>query len=142
VQPATPVADRLLADAAAHVALGQRGIDDQADPPDAAGALQLAYDAARKASAALLAAQGLRATTRGGHIAVLEAVREQFNGPKGVAVFGRTDRLRRRRHDTEYPDATSPGVTKDDAAAALDHATEIIGAARQLLSAGKLDQFL
>ncbi len=68
-------------------------------------------------------------------------MREQFNGPSGVAVFGRTDRLRRRRHDSEYPDATAPGVTEDDAAAALDLAAEVIDGARRLIGSGKIDRF-
>ena len=41
---------------------------------DLEGSLALAYDAARKAAEALLARQGLRATTRGGHIAVVAAI--------------------------------------------------------------------
>lgn len=135
------VAGRLLRDAAAHVALARYGIGGDADTTDPAGALQLAYDAARKASAALLAAQGLRSTTRGGHIAVLEAVREQFNGANGVQVFGRIDRLRRRRHASEYPDRDSPDVTGEDASAAIDIAVEAIDAARKLLATGKVDPF-
>ena len=74
VEASSDVADRLLRDAEAHVRLASLGLDD-----DPAGALQLSYDAARKASAALLAVQGLRATTRGGHFAVIDAVRAQFN---------------------------------------------------------------
>lgn len=61
VTPSPDVADRLLADAEAHIRLAEHGIE--ADP---AGALQLSYDAARKAAVALLAIQGLRPTTRGG----------------------------------------------------------------------------
>ena len=61
-----------MADADAHVRLASKGTSD-----DPAGALQLSYDAARKAAAALLAVQGLRATTRGGHIAVIDSVRAQ-----------------------------------------------------------------
>lgn len=71
VLPSHDVAERLLADAVAHVALATKGTAD-----DPAGALQLSYDAARKASAALLAIQGLRATTRGGHIAVIDGARQ------------------------------------------------------------------
>jgi hypothetical protein len=41
-------------------------------------AITLAYDAARFAALAVLAHQGLRATTKGGHLAVDEAVRAQF----------------------------------------------------------------
>ncbi len=47
---------------------------------DLTGAYQLAYDAFRKSAASLLAAQGLRATSRGGHVAVQDAVSVQF-GP-------------------------------------------------------------
>src|SRR5215469_13677707 len=49
----------------------------EADPDSA---FTLAYDAARFACTALLAQQGLRPTTRGGHYAVEVAVREQFSG--------------------------------------------------------------
>jgi hypothetical protein len=58
VQPAPAVTERLLHDADAHVdTLGRRGIDNRADPQDPTVAFQLADDAARKASAALLAVQ-------------------------------------------------------------------------------------
>ena len=49
-----------------------------ADDPE--GALALAYDAARKTATALLAHQGLRPTSAGGHIAVVEAMNAQFPG--------------------------------------------------------------
>jgi hypothetical protein len=78
VTPNLPVAERLLTDASAHIASG--GLIASRDP---AGAYQLGYDAARKAAIALLAAQGLRATSRGGHVAVQEAVQAQFGGPGG-----------------------------------------------------------
>jgi hypothetical protein len=45
---------------------------------DPSSAITLAYDAARFAAMAVLAQQGLRATTKGGHLAVDEAVRAQF----------------------------------------------------------------
>jgi HEPN domain-containing protein len=141
VPASTMVADRLLNDATAHLSLARYGISADAERRDPAGALQLAYDAARKACAALLAAQGLRSTTAGGHVAVLEAVREQFNGANGVQVFGRIDRLRRRRHASEYPDASSPNVNEGDAAAAIEIATEALEAARKLLATGKVDPF-
>ena len=128
------VADRLLREA--HVRLASLGLDG-----DPAGALQLSYDAARKASAALLAVQGLRATTRGGHIAVIDAVRAQFNDRGGLPVFGQINRLRRRRNDTEYPSPTTPGVTTDEATQALGIAREVIDGAKKLLEAGRLDEF-
>ena len=54
---------------------------------DPAGAFQMVYDAARKACSALLAVQGLRATSRGGHIAVRDAARAQFGQRPGGHVL-------------------------------------------------------
>jgi hypothetical protein len=45
---------------------------------DAESSYTLAYDAARFACTALLAQQGLRPTSKGGHYAVEQAVRAQF----------------------------------------------------------------
>jgi hypothetical protein len=45
------------------------------------GGYALAYDGARKALTAILENEGLRPTTRGGHLAVFEAVRAQL-GPR------------------------------------------------------------
>ena len=137
VAPSDEVASRLLADADAHIGLAFRGIED-----DPAGALQLSYDAARKASAALLAVQGLRATTRGGHIAVIDAVKAQFDDRGGMEVFGRLHSLRRRRNRTEYPDLDSPGVTEDDARQALETAQAALGAAKRLIASGRLDPYV
>jgi hypothetical protein len=136
VTPSAEAAVRLVASAEAHIALAGKGVDD-----DPAGALQLSYDAARKASAALLALQGLRATTRGGHIAVIDAVRAQFNDRGGMDVFGKLHRLRRRRNTTEYPDLDSPTVTEGDAAQAIAIARETVDAVKRLIDSGKLDPF-
>lgn len=92
----------------------------------------------RKSSAALLAVQGLRATTRGGHIAVIDAVRAQFNDRGGMEVFGRLHTLRRRRNRTEYPDAASPGVNPGDARQALETAQAAVDAAKRLIDSGRL----
>jgi hypothetical protein len=59
------MANRLLAEAARH--LHPSGLIALNHP---AGAYQLGYDAARKAALALLVVQGLRVTSRGGHIAL------------------------------------------------------------------------
>jgi hypothetical protein len=136
VTPSPDVASRLLANADAHISLADKGTGD-----DPAGALQLSYDAARKASAALLAIQGLRSTTRGGHIAIVDAVRSQFNDRGGIEVFGRLNRLRRRRNASEYPDADSPTVTEDDARQALATARDTVDAARKLIDSGRLEPF-
>jgi poly-gamma-glutamate capsule biosynthesis protein CapA/YwtB (metallophosphatase superfamily) len=129
------VAERLLADAEAHIRLAAKGTRD-----DPAGALQLGYDAARKA-AALLATQGLRATTRGGHIAVIDAARAQFSDKGGMPVFGRINRLRRRRHDSEYPSDDTPAIATDDADRALTIAGEAVDAARNIIATGRLGPF-
>lgn len=136
VTPSDDVASRLLADAEAHIGLASRGVED-----DPAGALQLGYDAARKTSAALLAVQGLRATARGGHIAVIDAVRAQFNERGGMEVFARLHPLRRRRNRIEYPDLDSPGVNEDDVRQALDTARQVVEAAKRLIASGRLGRF-
>lgn len=136
VAPSSEVAARLLADAEAHIALASKGIEG-----DPAGALQLSYDAARKASASLLAIQGLRATTRGGHIAVIDTAKAQFNDRGGMEIFGRLHVLRRRRNRTEYPDLGSPGVNEDDARQALETARAVVDATKRLIDSGRLDPF-
>jgi hypothetical protein len=95
-----------------------------ADPDSA---FTLAYDAARFACTALLAQQGLRATTRGGHYAVEIAVRSQFDG--AFDLFGA---LRRQRNDIEYPMIVAAQLTPADAQSAIALATELIDAAERL----------
>ena len=102
-------------------AMGAVGAD-----PDSA--FTLAYDAARFACTALLAQQGLRATTKGGHYVVEVAVRSQFG-----ATFDRYGGLRRQRNDIEYPVMAAARLTPDDAESAISVATELIDAAEQLL---------
>ncbi|WP_220040664.1 hypothetical protein [Streptomyces tateyamensis] len=63
---------------------------------DPVGAYSLAYDAARKALAAVLMNQGLRATSRGGHVAVYETVKAQLDPPLG-GVLRPFSRMRIRR---------------------------------------------
>jgi hypothetical protein len=134
VTPNAQVAERLLADASAHIASAR--LIAVHDP---AGAYQLGYDAARKAAIALLAVQGLRATSRGGHVAAQEAVQAQFGGAGGHRAFGAFGRLRRRRNDSEYPNADSPTITRDDADDCLQTAAAILDAARGILDSGALD---
>jgi hypothetical protein len=66
---------------------------------DPESAYVLAYDAARHAATALLAHQGLRTTSKGGHYAVDLALRAQFG-----AGFRSFSALRRRRNELEYPE--------------------------------------
>jgi hypothetical protein len=99
----------------------------------------LAYDAARKAATALLALQGLRPTTGGGHIAVVETIRAQFPDVPGLKSL---DRLRRRRNDVEYPD---PGrhdpLTAEELDEALSVADQAVASARRLADSGAICLF-
>jgi hypothetical protein len=125
------LADRLLHEAARHLK-SARAIK-AADPT---GSLQLAYDAARKACAALLAVQGLRATAAGGHIAVQDVVRAQFG-----AVFAQFPRLRRARAQREYPDLTTPTTTAEDATFAVDAGADMLESATKLIESGRIEAF-
>lgn len=106
---------------------------------DAVGAYAMAYDAARKAATAVLAHQGLRPTTRGGHVAVVESVEAQFPGVPG---FSSLDRLRRRRNQGEYPDpARYDVITVDESREAIEVASVAIDAARTLMGREELGLF-
>lgn len=96
------------------------------EDPDSA--YVLAYDAARYSGTALLAQEGLRPTTSGGHYVVEVALRAQFG--EGFRPFGA---MRRRRNELEYP--TGPGETTshDEAQKAIKDAEALLLAARQLL---------
>jgi hypothetical protein len=85
-------------------------------------------DAARFACNALLAQQGLRATTSGGHYAVERAVRAQFG--ESFQDFGD---LRRRRDELEYPRVPGDTPTADEAKQAVDDASRLIAGARRLI---------
>lgn len=108
---------------------------------DPTGGFQLAYDAMRKAAAGLLAAQGLRATSRGGHIVVREAIDAQFGGASGTSAFRAFDRMRRARNRLEYPDTTSPGVDLDDVHDAIDNAARSVDFAHKLLRSNRLGRW-
>jgi hypothetical protein len=99
---------------------------------DPTGAYQLLYDAARKALSAILENQGLRATSRGGHIAVLDAVSAQLDPPLG-SVLRPFDRIRRRRNQAEYPSAHGPSFTADDVVRDLPKVQDIIDTAAKVL---------
>ena len=101
-------ADRLLEQARRHVYSTQNAV--AADPE---GAYALLYDAARKTLTAILENQGLRPTSRGGHLAVYHAVRAQLDPPMGKTLLP-FDRMRRRRHDVEYPPAGAPELAPED----------------------------
>lgn len=136
--------ERLVADSEttdALFAMSDRHIASAAGlcETDPEGALCLAYDAARKAATALLAHQGLRPTTRGGHIAVVDAANAQFPGVPGLKSL---DRLRRRRNQGEYPDPASyDPITIDDSRDAVEVATLALASARKLLAVADVGVF-
>ncbi len=94
---------------------------------DTYSAYILAYDAARFACIALLAQQGLRATS-GGHYAVERAVRAQFG-----EVFRPFADLRRRRNELGYPHLPADAATAEEAKEAVEVAQQLIAVAGQLL---------
>ncbi|OUZ11930.1 hypothetical protein BHE97_03385 [Aeromicrobium sp. PE09-221] len=59
------------------------------------------YAAARKALAAVLAKQGLRATSQGGHLAAQHAIEAQLGRLRHVV--GAFNRMRITRHEADYP---------------------------------------
>lgn len=128
------IAAELLATAKRHLESGRT-----VAALDLEGSYALAYDAARKAATALLAIQGLRPTTIGGHIAVVQAIQAQFAEVPGLKSL---DRLRRRRNDVEYP-APGPGdgLDTNEVAEALDVADEAVRSAQRLVDSGALGVF-
>lgn len=126
--------ERLVDTARRHIASATA---NAASDPE--GALALAYDAARKTATALLAHQGLRPTSAGGHIAVVEAINAQFPNVDGLKSI---DRLRRRRNQAEYPDPRDyDPVTKDEVDDAIAAASACVDAAEKLLPAPQLGLF-
>ncbi|HUA41739.1 MAG TPA: hypothetical protein VMA32_09240 [Streptosporangiaceae bacterium] len=140
--PGAPVIERLLQERRLERVLGAHAdgspwLDRARQTMTAARAIEqanpdsafvLAYDAARQACTALLAQQGMRPTTSGGHYAVEESVRAQFGTI--MRPFGA---LRRRRNELEYPldpaDKASAAETADGiraAAGLIDAAVKIL----------------
>lgn len=120
-------ADRLMTQASRHLSSAAE-ICEQ----DPAGGYALLYDAARKALAAVLENQGLRPTTRGGHLAVYDAVRAQLDPPMGQHLRP-FDRMRRQRHDAEYPPSDAPALTAVDVREDIPKATSIIELGQRVL---------
>jgi HEPN domain-containing protein len=132
VPPDNGLARRMLADAGRHLATAAA-----AEPAgDLPGAYQLAYDALRKSAASLLEAQGLRATSRGGHVAVQDAVIARFGS--SIRALRSFSRLRRARNAFEYPSTETPGPSEDDVKDAIRVAREVNDAAGKILESGIL----
>jgi hypothetical protein len=107
VAPSLEAARGFLAQAAGHINSARTVAN--ADPT---GAYSLLYDAARKSLAAVLQAQGLRATSKGGHYVIQEAIAAQFTQPPTREAFRPFARLRRNRNQVEYEDNTP--ITAED----------------------------
>lgn len=121
------LADRLLAQARSHASSAAKVCDE-----DPEGGYALAYDAARKALAAILENQGLRVTSKGGHIAIFESVRAQLDPPMGRTIR-RFNRMRSRRNDAEYPPVDAPRLDAEDVREELGNTNEIIQLAIRVL---------
>jgi hypothetical protein len=135
VTPDLAIARRVLLDAQHHLATaGQAKLTG-----DLSGAYQLAYDALRKSAASLLEAQGLRATSRGGHLAVQEVVTAQFGST--VRAFRSFGRIRRARNSFEYPSSNSPGPASGDIDDAIAVATQAHRAATTILDRDVLSRW-
>ena len=96
------------------------------------GAYGMLYDAARKALTAILENQGLRPTTKGGHIAPYDAVVAQLDPPMGKIVHP-FNWLRIQRNDMQYPAAETPPISPADVQRDLPRAREIINLAERVL---------
>lgn len=128
VRPDPELADLLMDDAQRHLLSAERLADD-----DPAGAFQMAYDASRKACAALLAVQGLRATSRGGHIAIRDVAVAQFGGGRPGRVLREFEGMRRRRKDAEYPKDPGDAIDAQEIRDVLPKARTIVEYAAVLL---------
>ncbi len=108
------LAEVMIVRARTHLRTASDALDS-----DPTGAFQMAYDAARKALAAILANQGLRATTApGAHAVLLETCLAQLDPPMG-RTLKHFDWMRRTRNNAEYPTLDSPEISRDDVADAI-----------------------
>ncbi|MDP3894677.1 hypothetical protein [Nocardioides sp.] len=127
VHPSREHAHRLIEQARRHLASAQTTCES--DPEGAYGTL---YDAGRKSLWAILANQGLRPTRQGGHLAAYHAARAQLDPPMGPQLRP-FDRMRRQRHDVEYPDVDTPELVADDIRDDLPKIAAIVDIAERLL---------
>ena len=127
VTPNRELADTLLAQARAHLTSGAGIV-----ATDPAGAFTLVYDAARKALAAILVNQGLRAGGDGAHAVLLEGVLAQLDPPLG-SVFRPFSWMRPLRNHTQYPAPEHPIARAEDVEEAMPAAKAMIDAAAKVI---------
>ena len=99
---------------------------------DPEGAYTLAYDGARRALAAVLQNQGLRVTSRGGHVTVYEAVLAQLEPPLG-SILRPFNRMRARRNEVAYRSSEAPSMTAEDVTADLSKVEALIEVAEKAI---------
>ncbi|RSM87003.1 hypothetical protein DMH04_12245 [Kibdelosporangium aridum] len=120
-------AEAELGRARTHIASARLLLDS-----DPEGAYTLAYDGARRALAAVLQNQGLRATSRGGHIAIYEAVLAQLDPPLG-SILRPFNRMRVRRNEVAYRSSEAPSVTAADVSADVSKVEALIEVAEKAI---------
>lgn len=120
-------AEAELGRARTHIASARLLLDS-----DPEGAYTLAYDGARRALAAVLQNQGLRATSRGGHIAIYDAVLAQLDPPLG-SILRPFNRMRVRRNEVAYRSSEAPSVTAADVSADVSKVEALIGVAEKAI---------
>lgn len=92
---------------------------------DVAAAFVMAYDAARKSLAAMLAVQGLRAKGGdGGHRVLGELMQAQL--PENKQMLREFDWMRQKRNDTEYREENRPTASIEDVVDAIPAAERIV----------------
>jgi len=121
-------AEALLASAERHLSSAETVAAE-----DSEGAYAMLYDAARKALSAILANQGLRATARGGHVAVYDVVHAQLDPPLGK-LLRPFQRIRVRRNEVEDPSRARPEVTAAEVLQDVPKVRDLIDVARQAIS--------
>jgi hypothetical protein len=129
IQADADEAQELLRHARAHLASARKLCDD-----DPAGAYQLLYDAARKATAADMLASGYRARSDrpGAHAAVVIYAEEALAGEGDERAIASFDRMRRTRNRAEYGAAV---IGRAQLHADLEHAHEIVRTATARMDA-------
>lgn len=127
VSPSRDYANELMAKADRKLASAVGLLDSDPDT-----AFTVAYDASRFALTAILAVQGLRPKTDGGHIAVHEALLAQF--PSMASRLRPFDRLRRTRNDRQYPALGALDIARADVEDDIELAKDLIEFARPLIA--------
>lgn len=121
-------AERLLKQSSNHlISAAKLSIQD----PE--GAYSALYDAARKALVAVLEVQGLRPTTKGGHVVVGQALGVQIDPPFDE-IIPPFNRMRKLRNAQEYPGIEEPELTTLDVLEDLEKAKGIVALAHELIN--------